>query len=122
MIVSQLRQLRTTAAAPDFAVDPHAVAQGKASHNFRGDKDILWRLDKIAFRIAQKPEPFAGDFNDALTEFRFGLNRFAGFATALSGFSASRGGLIERLDGDIGRRRYRRLLTMNLVILQNYRA
>jgi hypothetical protein len=95
--------LRTTAAAPDFAIDPHAVAQGKASHNFRRDKDVLWGLDEIAFRIAQKTEPLAGDFNDALTEFRFALNELAGFATALGGFpGTSRGGLIECFDSDIG--------------------
>ena len=93
--------MRATAAASDFAVDPHSVAQGKASHDFRGDKDILRRLDKIAFRIAQKAEAFAGNFNDALAEFRFDLDLFAGFASALSGFSACRAGLIESLDSDI---------------------
>ena len=53
------------------------------------DKNILWRLDKIAFRIAQKTEAFAGNFDDAFAEFRFGLNLFAGFGSALSGFSAA---------------------------------
>src|SRR4029077_20030693 len=84
------------------AVDPHAVAQGKASHNFRGDKDVLRRLHKIAFWIAQESEAFAGNFNNALAEFRFDLNLFAGFVSALSGFPACRAGLIESLDNDIG--------------------
>src|SRR4029450_11593705 len=91
-------QLGTTAAAPDFAVDPHAVAQSEATHNFGSDKDVLRCLHKITFWIAQEPEAFPGDFNDALTKFRFALNRLAGFATALSGFPrASRGGLCQRL-------------------------
>ena len=44
----------------------------------------------------------------------------AGFAGALSGFSACRAGLIESLDGDIVRRRYWRLRQKNLAILRNY--
>src|SRR5262249_34437674 len=95
----QLRQLRATAAASNFAVDPHTVAQSEAAHDFGRDKDVLWRLYKIAFWISQKPEPLTGNFNDALTKFRFALNRLTGFAAALSGFS---GRLIKRLDGDIG--------------------
>jgi hypothetical protein len=49
---NKLCQLRTTVAAPDFAVNPHAVAQSEAAHNFGSDKDVLRRLHKIAFRIA----------------------------------------------------------------------
>src|SRR5262245_56590208 len=98
----QLRQLRTTAAAPYFAVDPHAVTQSEAAHNFWRDKDVLRRLHKIPLWIAQKAEAFARDFNDALAKFRFALNWIAGFAATLSGFSGgSRSGLIERLDGNI---------------------
>ena len=78
--------MRATAAAPDFAVDPHAVAQSEAAHNFGRDKDVLRRLHKIAFWIAQKAEALAGDFNDALAKFRFALDGLAGFVTALSGF------------------------------------
>jgi len=66
--------------------------QKRSGVQFPGDKDILRRLDKIAFWIAQKAEPLAGDFNDAFAEFRFDLNLFAGFASALSGFSACRAG------------------------------
>jgi hypothetical protein len=36
-------------------------------------------LHKIAFRIAQEAEPFAGNFNDTFAKFWFDLNRFAGF-------------------------------------------
>jgi len=84
-----------------FRRDPHPVAQSEAAYNFRGDKDILRRLDKIAFWIAQKAEPLAGDFNDAFAEFRFDLNLFAGFASAPQRFSACRARLIESLDSDI---------------------
>ncbi len=73
----QLGQLRTAIAAPGFAVNPHAVAQSEAANDFRSDENVLRRLHKIAFGIAQKTEAFAGNFNDAFAEFRFGLNRFA---------------------------------------------
>src|SRR4029077_21123160 len=62
---------------------------------------ILWRVHKIAFWIAQKAETVPRDFNDTFTKFRFALNLFAGFASALSGFSACCAGLIESLDSDI---------------------
>jgi hypothetical protein len=82
-------------------VNPHPVAQGEAAYNFRSDKNVLRRLHKIAFLIAQEPEAFAGNFNDAFAEFRLSLNLFDGLGRPLSRFPASRRGSLEGLDTDI---------------------
>src|SRR5207253_8493562 len=91
-----------TAAAPDFAIDPHAIAQSEPAYDLGSDKDVLRCLDKISFRIVQEAKPFAGNFNDAFAKFRFALNRFAGFDSAFSSLSAARRAvLIESLDGNL---------------------
>src|SRR6266567_7735559 len=54
----QLDQLRAAAAAPRFAVNPHAVAQSKTANDFRRNKNILRCLHKITFWISQEPETF----------------------------------------------------------------
>ena len=72
--LEQPRQLRATIAAPGFAMNPHAVAQRKAAHDFRRDKNILRRLNKIALRVAQKSKAFARNFDDAVAKFRFAFS------------------------------------------------
>ena len=84
--LEQAGQLRAAIAAPDFAVNPHPVAQLKAPHDFRRDENILRRLDEVAFRVAEKTETFAGDFDDAVAKFRLArqlravLSRYPGSA------------------------------------------
>ena len=89
---------------------PVPRAKTRAPSNLGASLVTLPRAQEIVGGIgarlavnARLIDSFAGDFDDALTKFRFALNRLAGFATALSGFpGASRGGLIEHLDGDVG--------------------
>src|SRR5438552_6017314 len=85
----KLHQLRATAAAPGFTVNPQPVAQGETTHNFRSDEDVQWRLHKVALRITQEAEAFAGNFNDAFAKFRLSLNWFAGFDSALHCFATA---------------------------------
>src|SRR5262249_2871667 len=80
----KLDQLWAAAAAPCFAVNPHAVTQGETTHNFRRDEDILRRLHKVALLIAQKSEAFARNFNDAFAKLRLSLNLLAVFGLSLS--------------------------------------
>ena len=79
--------MRAAAAAPGLTVNPHPVAQSEAAHNFRSDKNVLRRLHKVALRIAQEPEAFARDFDDAFAEFRLSLNLFATFHNGLRGLA-----------------------------------
>src|SRR5205823_4237187 len=90
----KLHQLRSAAAAPGFTVNPHSVAQGETTHNFRGDENVLWRLHKVALRIAQEPEAFAGNFDDAFAKLRLGLNWFAVFGFSFNDLGSAGGGLI----------------------------
>ena len=55
----QLDQLRAAAAAPCFAVNPHAVSQSKPANDFGRDENVLRRLHEIALWIAQESETFA---------------------------------------------------------------
>ena len=80
----KLHQLWAPAAAPGFAVDPHPVAQGETTDNFRRDENILRRLHKVAFRIAQESEAFARNFNDTFAKLRLCLNLLAVFGLSLS--------------------------------------
>src|SRR5207237_9665875 len=64
----QLDQLRPAIAAAGFTVNPHPVTQGEAADDFRRDKNILRRLDEVAFRVAQKTETLAGNLDDAFAE------------------------------------------------------
>src|SRR5262249_19018365 len=79
----QLDQLRATAAATRFAVNPHSVAKGEAAHDFRRDENVLRCLNEITFGVTQKPKAFAGDFDDSFTKF--------GFALALLAFGSFQG-------------------------------
>src|SRR4030095_7917713 len=57
--LQQLDQLRSPAAAPRLAINPHPLAQAKTTNNLRGYKNILRRLHEVALRVAQEAETFA---------------------------------------------------------------
>ena len=66
----QPHQLRPAIPAARLALNPHSVAQGEAPHDLGRDKNILRRLDEIAFRIAQETEALAGNLDDAFAKFQ----------------------------------------------------
>src|SRR2546427_6868657 len=84
-----LVQLRAATAATRFTVNPHPVAQGKATYNFRRDENVLRRLHKIALRIAEKTKAFSRDLDDAFAELRFALDLFARFGRAFQRFGGN---------------------------------
>src|SRR5882724_2100494 len=47
-------QLRPAIPPPGLAVNPHAVAEREAPHDFRRHENIVRGLDEIAFRVAEK--------------------------------------------------------------------
>src|SRR5262249_10754320 len=85
--LQQLDQLRAATATTRFAVNPHPITQAKTPNNFGGYKNILWRLHEVALRIAQEPETFARDFDDAFAKFRLGLNLFPTFTSSVCSLS-----------------------------------
>jgi hypothetical protein len=54
-------------------VNPHPIAQAKATDNFRRHKNILRSLNKIAFPIPEEPEALARNFDNTVAELRFSL-------------------------------------------------
>src|ERR1700730_422872 len=70
----QLDQLRAAAATTRFTINPHAVTQGKAAHDFGSNENVLGRLDEVAFRIAEKTETLARNLDDAFAELRLALD------------------------------------------------
>jgi hypothetical protein len=65
-------------------VNPHPITQSETTNEFRRYENILWGLNEVSFRVAQKSETFARDLNDAFAEFRFSLNLLAVFRFARS--------------------------------------
>src|SRR5439155_8535522 len=83
-------QLRAAIAATRFAINPHAIAQGEATHDFRRHKNILRGLNKIAFGVTEKTKAFAGDLDDTFAKFGLALDLFARFGRAFQCFGSNR--------------------------------
>ena len=64
-----------------------AIAQTETADNFRRDENILRCLHKVAFRVSQKTETLAGNFDDAFAELRLSRDLFADFDRALFSWS-----------------------------------
>ena len=69
----QLGQLRAAIAPAGFAVNPHAVAQGKTAHDFGRDENVLRRLDKVSLGVSKETKTFTGNLDDAFAELRLTL-------------------------------------------------
>src|SRR5260370_1388559 len=85
----QFDQLRAATAATRFDNNPHPIGQGEATHNFRRNKNILRRLNKIAFGVAQKTKAFSRYLDDAFAELGLALDLFARFGRAFQCFGGN---------------------------------
>src|SRR5260370_25338199 len=82
----QLGQLWTSVPPPGLAINPHAVAQSKATDYIGRHENILRCLNEVSLRVPQESKTFARNFNDAFAEFRLALNLLAIFNGAFGSF------------------------------------
>ena len=115
--LEQPSQLRAAIAAAGLAVDPHSVAELEAPHDFRRDENVLWCLDEVAFRVAQKTKAFAGNLDDAFAVFRFARRLVAVRQTALCPVGFLGRSVFARLAG--GQARFRGVCAPALAFLRS---